>query len=531
MNSLRIKSEMHLRGITRNKLMLVYLAGMTSLMSVSLAANQPLGSVQDIQLNNSIYKENKLSDVLRLRSKSTGEYLDVLIHFRTAPEIKLLDPKISASNKKQAVFDILRQTANTSQIEVQKWLRLHNYQFKTYWINNSIATRVPKNVLPSIANFNDVIRIESDHAIKQSLPQKIIDGFDKQLKAIETNVTRVNADDVWALGFRGQGVVVGAQDTGYQWEHPALKGKYRGLNGTSADHNFNWHDSIHAIIGSGTNPCGLDSVVPCDDVQHGTHTLGTAIGDDGAGNQIGVAPDAKWIGCRNMERGNGRPSTYIECFEFFAAPTDLSGNNANPALSADVITNSWGCPPSELCEANSFDSTINNLDSMGILVVVAAGNGSASCNTISDPPAISDIAFTVGATTNADVGAAFSRWGPITNSSNQVIIKPDISAPGVGVRSSCPINNFCTFNGTSMAAPNVAGVAALLMSADPSLIGDPTEVKNILRSTAAPLTSATNCGSFLGAQIPNAQFGYGSIDALAAANFVLVNRLFRNGFE
>src|SRR4029077_4971644 len=143
---------------------------------------------------------------------------------------------------------------------------------------------------------------------------------------IEPGINWINAPDVWAQGFTGQGVVVGGNDTGYRWTHLALKNQYRGWDGSAADHNFNWHDSIH----SGGGTCGADSQVPCDDDGHGTHTMGTMVGFDGGSNQIGVAPGAKWIGWRNMDQGNGMPSTYSECFQFFIAPTDLNGNNPDP---------------------------------------------------------------------------------------------------------------------------------------------------------------------------------------------------------
>ena len=112
-----------------------------------------------------------------------------------------------------------------------------------------------------------------------SLPQKP--------ETVEPNITYTHAPDVWALGFRGQGITVGGADTGQRWTHNALKPQYRGWDGVAADHNYNWHDAIHDSIG---NPCGNDSPFPCDDIGHGTHTIGTAIGDDGMGNQIGMAP-------------------------------------------------------------------------------------------------------------------------------------------------------------------------------------------------------------------------------------------------
>ena len=91
--------------------------------------------------------------------------------------------------------------------------------------------------------------------------------------------------------------------------------------------------------------------MPCDDNGHGTHTTGTTSGDDGTPgvNQIGVAPGAKWIGCRNMDQNVGRPETYTECFEFFIAPWDLNHQSPNPTLRPHVMNNSWGCPASELC--------------------------------------------------------------------------------------------------------------------------------------------------------------------------------------
>ena len=139
---------------------------------------------------------------------------------------------------------------------------------------------------------------------------------------IEPGIAYTHAPDVWALGFRGQGITVAGADTGIRWTHNALKPHYRGWDGVTADHNYNWHDSIHSSVG---NPCGNNSPFPCDDNGHGTHTIGTATGDDGAGNQIGMAPGARWIGCRNMDQGNGTPARYIECMEFFLAPYPIGG--------------------------------------------------------------------------------------------------------------------------------------------------------------------------------------------------------------
>ena len=117
------------------------------------------------------------------------------------------------------------------------------------------------------------------------------------------------------------------------------------------------------------------------------------------GNQIGVAPGAKWIGCRNMDQGNGTPATYTECFQFFIAPTDLNNQNPNPTLRPHVMNNSWGCPTSEGCAPDSLQTIVENTRAAGIFVEVSAGNGGSGCSTVNDPPAIYDASYSTGATT------------------------------------------------------------------------------------------------------------------------------------
>ena len=343
---------------------------------------------------------------------------------------------------------------------------------------------------------------------------------------VEWNVTMVHAPDLWAMGYTGQGMVVGNQDTGMRWTHNALKPHYRGWNGSTADHNYNWHDSIHSDIdGDGTNPCGFNAMAPCDDHGHGTHTTGTTSGDDGADNQIGVAPGAKWIGCHNMDSGTGRPETYTECFQWFIAPTDLNGQNPNPDLRPDVMNNSWGCPASELCAPTTLQTIVENTQAAGILVEVSAGNSGSACSTVEDPPAIYDASFSTGAITldAANTLAGFSSRGDVTVDGSHRL-KPNISAPGVNVRSSINSSDssYMNLSGTSMAGPHVVGVVALLWSAYPSLKRDIATTKALLQSTANPNVDVVPdqvCGATNSAtDIPNNSFGYGLVDALAAYN-------------
>jgi subtilisin family serine protease len=320
------------------------------------------------------------------------------------------------------------------------------------------------------------------------------------------------------MGFTGQGIVIGNEDTGMRWTHNAIKPHYRGWNGVTADHNYNWHDSIHDSV---NNPCGNDSPFPCDDSAHGTHTTGSTCGDDGMGNQIGVAPGAKWIGCRNMDQGNGTPARYTECFQFFIAPTDLNGQNPNPALRPHVINNSWICPTSEGCTTgDELRMIVENTQAAGIFVEASAGNSGSNCSTVDAPPAIYEASFSTGAIDITNTLAIFSSRGPVTlDGSNR--LKPNISAPGVNVRSSVNTSDtsYSNFSGTSMAGPHVVGTVALLWSARPQLQRDIATTKMILQNTANPnvtLVQPQTCGGIPNTTIPNNSFGYGRVDALAA---------------
>ena len=465
---------------------------------------------------------DKLSPAVRLAA-ATGRPVEVLIEVAGDADLERTPPAGSHAQKVASAGQRLREVAARTQAGLIDELKARGIEHRSYWVANIVWARVTLDELERIASRDEVLCIDGNPMVREQLPLPEFNGQPPEApNAIEWGVARVRAPDVWALGYTGQGVVIGGQDTGYQWDHPALRDAYRGWNGTTADHNYNWHDAIHALIGGGTNPCGLDSQVPCDDHNHGTHTMGTMVGDDGGANQIGVAPDARWISCRNMERGNGTPATYLECFQWFLAPTDLAGQNPDPARAPHVINNSWGCPPSEGCSFGSLQSAVDNLRAAGILVVVSAGNSGSGCSSVIDPPAIYASSFSVGNTTSAvpDGISASSSRGPVTiDGSNR--LKPDVSAPGSSVRSSIRNSSYGTFSGTSMAGPHVAAVAALIMSARPDLRGNPPVLEQILRDTAVQRTSTQNCGAYAGANVPNAVFGWGRVDALNAVQRIV----------
>jgi subtilisin family serine protease len=363
-----------------------------------------------------------------------------------------------------------------------------------------------------------VARVEGNPQIKNSFPQPgpALEGplQPSAPATIEPGIVYTNAPSVWAEGFTGQNIVIASADTGVRWTHNALKPHYRGWDGVTADHNYNWHDSIH----TGGGVCGPNSLVPCDDFFHGSHTTGTAIGDDNAGNQIGMAPGAKWIACRNMDVGVGTPARYIECMEFFLAPYPVGGGQGDPTKAPDVTINSWGCPTSEGCSVTTLQAAVEAQAAAGIMMVVAAGNAGSACSTTIDPPSFYDASYSVGAlNTSTDTIATFSSRGPVTvDGSNR--IKPDITAPGTSTRSASNFSDSAyTFaSGTSMATPHIAGAMALLWSAHPELQNQIDASRTLLDNTTHVISS-TQCGA---AGPPNSVYGWGRVDILAAVDSV-----------
>ncbi len=428
------------------------------------------------------------------------------------------------AGKGKLVYRTLFKTAQETQKPIRALLDARGVEYRPFYLVNAILVKGDRSLAQVLAARPDVKRIDGNPEMRLSLPEPGLPEASevnaeapdsiagKAILTAEPGISYVRAPQVWNLGYTGQGVVVGGADTGYRWTHAALKSAYRGWNGTTASHDFNWHDSVH----SGGGTCGANSPAPCDDNGHGSHTMGTAVGLDGA-NQVGMAPGARWIGCRNMNQGAGTPASYMECMEFFLAPYPVGGTTAqgDPSKAPHVTVNSWGCPTSEGCTTpNILLTAVTNTRAAGILMEVSAGNSGSACSTVVDPPSFYDPSFTTGAlNTGADTVASFSSRGPVTiDGSNR--IKPDIMAPGTNTRSSYGTGDttYTSLSGTSMAGPHVAGGVALLLSAFPSLIGNPDAIESRLTSSAhaIALTTAT-CSSAAGA-VPNNVYGFGRLD-------------------
>lgn len=451
---------------------------------------------------------------------SKRENPTALIFMKEEPALKDVPENLNRPQRLQKTFEQLVKTAKKSQSSLLHWLQSEQLKPRSYYINNMIAVEgATFGQLLKIAEREDVLKVVGNPTLRASLPGSHRASSEEE-KGPGANIVRFGASKVWSeFKVTGEKIIVAGQDTGVKWTHKALKNHYRGWSGTEADHNYSWHDAVHKSVG-GNSSCGYDVKTPCDDHGHGTHTIGTVVGDDGNGNQIGVAPGAKWIACRNMDDGIGTPEMYIECFQWFLAPWPQGGDpveDAKPELAPHVINNSWGCPKSEGCEGGEFERILKALRTAGIFVVASAGNDGDRCGTIKSGPAFhSDLVLSVGAMNHRnDAIASFSSRGPSTFDHQ---IGPHVTAPGVNIRSSVPSGGYSEYgwSGTSMAGPHAVGLVALLWAAEPSLVGQIEKTEALIKETSEPKTSSQSCDGVSGSSIPNNTFGYGIANAYEA---------------
>ncbi len=472
------------------------------------------------------YAEAVISENL-IKSFEKKDKVDVLIHLNEKADLTLALSILDRSQRVQFVFDKLTETAKKSQKKWLDYLKQKGYQTRSYYIENAILVRdADKELIQNLSLWDDAQSFTEDVQFKMKEVDKnhpelfgtLKNRSDLELRKVEAHLEMIQVDKVWReLNVRGKGIVIGGQDTGYFWRHNSLIKKYRGFNKGQIDHNYNWHNAIRS---PDSGACANANFEPCDDKDHGTHTMGTMVGDDEKGNQIGVAPEAQWIGCRNMKLGEGSVSTYLDCFEFLMAPYPLGGDpvkDAKPSLAAHIVNNSWSCPVSEGCRGDEFLESVRAYKAAGILLVVAASNNGPNCGTASDAPAkYSGELISVGAyNTILNEIAFFSARGPTSWNNN---LAPTLTAPGAVIRSSITKgpDSYDDKPGTSMASPQVAGVAALLWSYRPELIGQIEATMDILQKSATPFKAKDSCPGFPAQQIPNAEFGFGMVNAYRA---------------
>ncbi len=417
----------------------------------------------------------------------------------------------------QFVYDRLRETALRTQGPLRAELEALGLPYRPYYLVNMIRVDGHHRWMAYFRRWPGVAEVRRNPNVRRYPRLLTLSSLIPQEDpptGITPNLKAIHADLAWELGVTGEGIVVAGQDTGYDWQHPLLRPHYRGWDGRTAHHDYNWHDAWDG------------SPEPVDDDMHGTHTMGIILGEDGAGHRTGIAPGARWIGCRNMRRGLGNPGAYIECLEFFLAPYPIGGDpfrDGDVAYAPHLVNNSWGCPPLEGCDPETLRTAVEAMRAAGILLVVSAGNDGPACGTVHTPPANYEGVLTVGATDNQAEIAEFSSRGPAGPS-----LKPDIVAPGMDILSTVPGGGYKSASGTSMAGPHVAGAVALLWSADPQLIGQFEATRALLCRTARPIPvdrecqgedSVCACGGTTG--VPNNVYGCGFLDIGAAVQAAL----------
>ncbi|WP_157562697.1 S8 family serine peptidase [Micromonospora chokoriensis] len=387
-------------------------------------------------------------------------------------------------------------TADRTQAGLRGLLRNKGAKYTPFWIANAVQVDGDAALLNTIAARPEVAKIESVRKFQVVKPTPGKTAAKADAATPEWGVASIGAPRIWdELGDRGEGVVVANIDGGVQYDHPALVGKYRGNNGDGTfNHDYNWVDP------SGVCQGGL----PCDTSGHGTHTMGTMVGDDGAGNQVGVAPGAKWIAAKACEGDWCSNSSLMLAGQWMLAPTDRNGQNPRPDLRPDIINNSWGGGQGDLW----YKQVVDAWDAAGIFAAFAAGNEGPNCDTVSSPGDYPG-SYAVGGYNSAN--KVYDRSSRGTSSADGGI-KPNISAPGEDVRSTWPGSGYNTISGTSMATPHVAGTVALMWSAAPSLRGDLAATEKLLNETATDV-DATECG---GTAAFNNVFGEGRLNAYQA---------------
>ncbi len=428
--------------------------------------------------------------------ESYGQYL---VYLNTVADLR---PATAIANwHERGLFVVrrLKEVANVSQADLISYLEQQRQigavsAYRSFYSLNAIAVTGNAEAMRGLLGQPQVMAVSVSEVF--ALPG----AADPPRTSAQMNATgmpwhiaRIGVDRVWTeLGVRGEGVVVGSIDTGATATHPLLRANYRGLQPDgSYDHSYSWFD-----------PTGIYPESPGDNEGHGTHSLGSMVGAGG----IGVAPEARWIAAKGCQGRTCRDIDLLAAMEWMLAPypPDTGTAAANPDMRPQVVSNSWGSPGG----TPLFQQMVSVWRAAGIFPAFAAGNcgiATSGCarvgsSSLSSPADYAE-SFATGATGPNDLLAPFSSQGPSLLTSG---IKPDIVAPGMAIESAWPNGETLQLNGTSMASPQTAGVAALLLAARPGLAVD--QIEDLIRATATDL----------GPPGTDPQYGYGLLNGYAA---------------
>ena len=448
------------------------------------------------------------------RELENEEYVEVLVKLNQQVDTEKVSREavnaVSATTEarqrkefvRSRVVEALRKNAENQQKGLLKYLEAEKsrgrvQELRSYYIVNMVFVKALPEVIHHISRRPETKVILPNEKIALTLPQGEEFEADSH-PTIQWNVERVGAPQVWeTFNSTGSGVVVGMIDTGIHWQHEALKEKWRGFNPDdpmNPDPEFNWYDPVY----------GRDMPADLSITPHGTHVMGTVLGST-PDFFVGTAPGAQWIAANAFREEDGKVIAYssdlLSAGEYMLAPYDADGI-PHPDQAPDIINNSWG---GKAKYDEWFRPMVQSWRAAQILPVFAAGNDGPGTGTISNPSNYPEN-IAVAAVNSSNSIAFFSSRGP---GPYPDIIKPDISAPGVNILSSVP-GGYESWQGTSMAAPHIAGVAALMLSDNPSLTV--SDIEQTLKDTAQPLIDGTYTDS------PNHAYGYGLVNAYEAVS-------------
>jgi len=416
-----------------------------------------------------------------LASSSTAEMHTVIVTLREQADLSQI-PATGRARRQEQVIRALQARASSTQRGLRQYLALESAQGRAgrihpFWVFNGLSITATAEVIEAVAARSEVASITPDEIDVRPL------SVQAQV-APETNLEAIQAPDLWALGYQGQGIVVASVDSGVDPDHPDLVGRYRGGDNS-------WFD-----------PYGEHPLAPLDLIGHGTATTGVMVGGDAGGTAIGVAPQAQWIAARIWNDAGASTATAIhQAFEWLLDPDGDPGTADAP----HVVNNSWAMATPGCDQTFEFD--LQALRAAGILPVFAAGNFGPSPES-SASPANNPAAFAVGAVDDNGAIYGYSSRGP---SACDGTVFPEVVAPGVGVHTTDLYGMYTDATGTSIAAPHASGGLALLLSAFPDLPSDVQE--------AALQNGAVD----LGPAGADNDFGQGRIDLLASYQWLEAN--------
>jgi subtilisin family serine protease len=450
-----------------------------------------------------------------LVEKHAGEPLRALLVLTDQVDVQGMDldmhyQKTDLATRHFRVVTALQEKAKNTQgpllVDLESRLGKGINGYQSYWLINAVMVTGDVEVVRQVAARADVELAEVDLVPELIQPTRVEQsGKSIQAIGIAPGIVSVGARRVWdELGIRGEGALIGSLDTGVDGNHPALSNRWRG---THAPWNECWLD----VLGSGTT-------FPVDNGSHGTHTTGTMTGI-APNDTIGVAPAAEWIATNAIDQGagGGFDNDILNCLQFF---TDPDGDPGTTDDVPDVVQNSWGVHEGFTgyvdCDSRWWNA-IDACEAAGVALCWSAGNEGSSSQTLRSPADRATTlynCFSVGATqyyspfniwSSSSRGPAGPNCGP-----QEYRMKPEISAPGVDIYSSVPGGGYQGgWNGTSMAGPHVAGVMALMRSANPNV--DVITLKQVLMTTAVDL----------GQSGEDTAYGHGFLDAYEAVLAVM----------